>query len=404
MKLKSNIIIFFISFFFLFLFIDIGEAFAEEAGRNIVAQIINKFKEQNAAWHAPIKDAATHLFYLILFLEFAWSSIKAALHQMSTQDFFINLIMITISGCFFIAVINNYQEWSNAIVNGLNGIINDNIGNDYQADEPFNIALDIYGNINKITSSMTGIDYIATLLACYLCMMVIMIIFALITAKVIVVHCEVLIGMLGSMLLLPFGASQLFKEFAINSMKYILSVGFKLFILNLIIAVSFTFIKGITFSKTGLLFECIALVGFSMVLLCLVFTLPDTIASLVSSAHGTSGGMLQAINTVMNTITAGAAVAGTTIHATTAPAKGTGKAGFQIAAARNLARESMMEKGADGKYTDASKWNNLSKFGKTKATFGTWNEARKQANANNSTIYKEIKNNQIMLQNTRAYA
>lgn len=368
----------------------------------MVAQIVNKFKEQNAVWHTPIKEAATHLFYLILFLEFAWSSIKAAFQQMSIQDFFINLIMITLSGCFFIAVINHYQEWSHAIVNGLNGIINDNISRDFQADDPFNIALDIYDNVIKTTTGMKGMDYLASLLACFLCLLIIMVIFALITAKVIIVYCEVLIGMLGCILLLPFGASQLFKEFAINSMKYILSVGFKLFMLNLINAVSFTFVKEFTFTQEGLLGQCIALVGFSLVLLCLVFTLPDTIASLVSSAHGTSGSMLQALNTVMNTVTAGAAVTATAIQATKATGGGIVKPGFQIAAARNLARESMMEKDKDGNYTDATKWNNLSKFGKTKATFGTWNEARKQANANHSTIYRELKNNEISLRNLRS--
>lgn len=72
--------------------------------------MINKFKGQNAAWYNPLKAFATDLFFVILLFEFVWTSVKAALQQMETKDYLINFTMIIVSGIFFLAVINNYQE------------------------------------------------------------------------------------------------------------------------------------------------------------------------------------------------------------------------------------------------------------------------------------------------------
>lgn len=300
----------------------------------------------------------------------------AALQQMETADYLRNFVKIVFFGLIFLAIINNYQEWSNSIVNGLGSIINKHMGSEFRSDDPFETALTIYDNIIKITAPMKGLDYIATVLACYLCLLIIMIIFALITAKVIVIKCEILIGLLGGLLLIPFGASSMFKEFAINSMKYVLSVGFKLFMMNLIIAISFTFVKDFSFTKNGLLLQCLILVGFCAVLLCIVFTLPDTIASLVSSAHGSSGNMLQALNTVANTATAAAAGA---MAITSIPGK---IAGGAVDTARGGKEVWDTFKGAKGK----GAWDTTKNLGKEALAL------RDQAKLNNSSIGKELLN------------
>ena len=338
--------------------------------------MINKFKGQNAAWYNPVKAFATDLFFVILLFEFVWTSIMAALQQMETADYLRNFVKIVFFGLIFLAIINNYQEWSNSIINGLGSIINKHMGSEYQADDPFNVALTLYDNMQKITAPMKGLDYIATVLACYLCMLIIMIIFALITAKVIVINCEILIGLLGGLLLIPFGASSMFKEFAINSMKYVLSVGFKLFMMNLIIAISFTFVKDFSFSEEYLLSDCLILIGFSIVLLCISFTLPDTIASLVSSAHGSSGNMLQALSTVANATTAAAAGA---MAITSIPGK---IAGGAVDTARGGKEVWDTFKNAKGKGV----WDTTKNLGKEALAL------RDQAKLNNSSIGKELLN------------
>ncbi len=398
-------IIFFIIVCILFINIDIS--FAEEASeidKGIISDIVRTFKEETDKWYDKIVSGARYMFSLALFFELAWASGKAALQQMSIQDYFINFVQVILAASFFWAVINHYQEWSQALVFGLQkfaGTLTTVYAND---DNPFIIASQFYDLIEKKIDGLGIMSSAGLIIGLFIAGFIITICFSLITAKMIVIKCEVLVGMLASVLLIPFGASQTFKEFAINAIKYALSVGFKLFVLQLIIGVGYGFMDKLAQNFDPTLYNIFIVIAFSLVLLCLVFTLPDTIASLISSAHGTSGNMLMAMNTVMNTISAAAHVAGPPLNATKATGMGIVKAPFQFAAAKSLARDSMLEMDSSNNYTDTSKWNDLSKFGKTKAIYGVWNEARKQANANNSTIYKEIKNNQIMLQNARAYA
>lgn len=358
------------------MFIDVDNIFANEVGKNIVAEMINKFKEQSSAWYNPIQAFASDLFFIVLLFEFVWTSYNAAMQQMETADYLRNFLRILVVGLIFLAIIKNYQEWASAIINGLNSIISNHIGNEYMVDDPFNIALTLYGNMMEITKEMKGLDFLATVLATYFCMLIIMIIFALITAKVIVIHCEVLIGLLGGLVLIPMGASNLSREFAINSLKNILAVGVQLFMMNLIIAISFTFVKDFSFTQKGLLFQCLTLIGFSVILLCISFVLPDKVASLVSSASNSSGNMLQAINTVANTATA--AIVGA-MAATSAPGKAVGGTVDTVRAGKELGNIFKDAKGG-------GVWDTSKNLGKEALAL------RDQAKLNNSSIGKELLN------------
>ena len=58
--------------------------------------------------------------------------------------------------------------------------------------------------------------------------------FALMTAQIVMIKCEAYIAMNAAVLLLGFGGSSLLKEYAINTMRYALSVAFKLFVMQLV--------------------------------------------------------------------------------------------------------------------------------------------------------------------------
>lgn len=384
--------------------INIDISFAEQTSdidREIISDIVRTFKDETDKWYDKIVDGAKYLFSLIIFFELAWTSTKAALQQMSMQDYFINFVMVTLSACFFLAVINNYQEWSQALVFGLQKFAGTLTTVYTNEDNPFVVASKFFELIDKKFDGLGILSDAGLILGLVLAGFIMTVCFGLITAKMIVIKCEVLVGMLAALLLIPFGASQTFKEYAINALKYGLSVGFKLFVMQLIIGVGYGFLSKLLIDFSVSTYNVFMVISFALILLCLVFTLPDTIASLVSSAHGTSGNILMALNTVMNTIKAGATATKTSIKTASAPAIGIGKGIMQGMAAKKLAYESMLGKDDNDKYTDSSKWDGMTKYGKSKATFGVWNEARKQANANHSTIYREIKNNQLALRQLR---
>lgn len=361
------------------LLFDIDVSFAENEtsaiDTSIVSQIVTEFKEQTDKWYDKLKTVASNLFFMILLFEFLWTSAKAALQQMETKDYLINFTMIIVSGLFFLAVINNYQEWSQAIIFGLQKVAGNLTPTYTNEDNPFRVAIIFFEIIEK---QIKVLDWTAVAMALGLLItgLIVGICFALVTAKMIVIKCEVMVGLLAGMLLIPLGASQMFREYAINTIRYAVSVGFKLFTMQLIITVGYGFMDKLALgfeAKFNIMLICIS---FALILLCIVFTLPDTIASLVSSAHGSSGNMLQALNTVANTVTATAAGA---MALASAPGKIVGGAIDTARGGKELWNTFKDAKG--GGVWDTTK--NLAKEGLA---------LRDQAKLNNSSIGKELIN------------
>lgn len=300
------------------------------------------------------------------------------------RQLLLNIVQIVFFGVMFLMFIKNYQEWTNLIINGLSNNAVDLIGGKFRADNPFQIGLDMYDKINEIAKNSDWDVKIPL----WLCSLLIVIIFALIASRVIVIHCEILVGLLACSLIVPFGASQTFREYAINAIRYIVSIGFKLFTMTLICGIGYTLFEYVDFGNQGELRDCLILIASSMVLLAVVFTLPDTIASLISSAHGTAGGMLQAYNTVANATATGLKVGSKTLGTAKGSVGGVYKGTMQGIGAYKLAKE-----------TAGDKWNGMSKGAKAWNMAKSWNSAREQASMNRSPIHKEMKN---MLASARA--
>lgn len=142
---------------------------------------------------------------------------------------------------------------------------------------------------------------------------IICIILDLISAIVIITTCEFYIVANVGILLIALAGSQYFKEYAINVMKYIISVALKLFVLQLVVNIGFTLLTmasieqatagGVKVIQYQQLF---VIVGQGIILLALAMSLPQTCAGILSGA--TIGGG----NPLMSAVraTGGAAMAG----------------------------------------------------------------------------------------------
>lgn len=177
--------------------------------------------------------------------------------------------------------------------------------------------------------------------------------FCLITAQVIFVKCEAYIAMLAACILVGFGASSFMRDYAINVLKYILAVAFKLFVMQLIIGIGYSFMKEAISPKADLATICI-IIGVAIVLLALVKQLPDTVAGIIQGSHVSSGQALTSTVTAMGAglmgagIAMGAGVANVGRAAQAAKAEGAqGIRGIMKGTASNLwsaTRESMHNK------------------------------------------------------------
>jgi type IV secretion system protein TrbL len=399
MQTKSSTIIFFIIIIFLCSCILANEAFAVD--ETSIMQIVNKFNEESSRWYSKFKVVATDLLYMVITFQICRTSINAALQSTNTQEYLGQIIWVFLLGMVFLLIIENYQDWTRMVVNGLNNIAVSAVGNiNFNPDKPFLAGLEITKIINNTAKDMSW-EKTAIVIVMYISAFIIMIIFSLITARTIVIKCELFIGVTASVILIPLGASDLFRGKAINAIEYAVAVGFKIFTLTLICGIGFTLFQNFQFNDDNHIETCLILIGVSMVLLSVTFTLPETVSSLVSHANGTAGGMLQAFNTVANTVTAAAAVAGTAYNMAKGGIGGAARGIDNVVSSKNLAKESLMGKGADDKWTDASKWQNLGKFGQAKETFRNFNASRQQAKINHSTIAQEAKNNINLIRQAR---
>ena len=135
---------------------------------------------------------------------------------------------------------------------------------------------------------------------------IVIVCFCLITAQVIFIKCEAYIAMLAACILVGFGASSFLRDYAVNVLKYILAVAFKLFVMQLVIGIGYSFMKDAISPKADLPTICI-LIGVSIVLYALVKQLPDTVAGIIQGSHVSSG---QALTSTVMAIGAGMMGAG----------------------------------------------------------------------------------------------
>lgn len=198
----------------------------------------------------------------------------------------------------------------------------------------------------------------ASLLLSYLAALFIVIIcFCQITAQVIFIKCEAYVAMLAACILVGFGASSLMRNYATNVLRYIMAVAFKLFVMQLVIAIGYSFMKEAITPKADFAMACVT-IGVSIVLLALVKQLPDTIAGIIQGSHTTSGQALTSTVTAMGAglvglgMAAGAGVANVGRAAQAARAQGAeGVGGVVAGTASNLwsaSREAMRNRDPSG--------------------------------------------------------
>ncbi len=254
---------------------------------DIVTRIINEFKTQADSWYSAAQKAAVQLFLLIAIFEVAYIGVMSAIGKDELPQTIQKFVLMILATSFFYACVNNYQEWTIYLIRQFQEIAGDMVHLESNSSNPFQIGLDLLKKINQRIENLSWTE-MGIMIAMYLAGFIILICFSLITAKIIVIKCEAIIAMMAALLLLPLGASQLFREYAINTLRYIFSVVFKLFSLQLVIGVGFGFIDTFRFSEVDMSTIAVIL-GFSIVLLAVSNTIPDTVGSIINGSHIGSG-------------------------------------------------------------------------------------------------------------------
>ena len=263
------------------------QAFA--ADEDFVSRLVREFYNKTSAWEPTLKRYALIVFRWLVILEVCFLGIKAALNRDQLGDILKQFVMLLLMAGFFLAVINYYQEWSWNLINGLGAIGKELTPGGYSSESPFLTGMQLVKLVLDKLSIWSPGNSIALLIAA----LVIIVCFALISAQVVFIKCEAMISMAVALILVAFGGSSFLKDYAVNAIRYVLAVAFKLFVMQLVLGVGIAFIEGFS-TSTAELQDIFVVIGASVVLLALVKSLPDVCAGIINGSHVSSGAALTA--------------------------------------------------------------------------------------------------------------
>ncbi len=161
--------------------------------------------------------------------------------------------------------------------------------------------------------------------------------------------------MCASSVLLGLGATSFLRDYAINALRYVFAVAFKLMTMELVMGVGINFIMKLKMVETVTWGEIGVTLCFCVIFYCLVKTLPDVVAGIIQGSHVSSGQALTSTVMAMGAglagvgMAAGSGVANIGRAAQAAKAQGAeGVGGMVRGTASNLwnaSREANHEKG-----------------------------------------------------------
>ncbi len=284
-------------------------AHAQTAGSTIDA-VLGDYQSSSQAWQSTISSWATGLFWLLALVELLWMGIRLVLRGADFGEFVSDLVQFILFVGFFYAILLNGFNWLTDIVQwfrhagaavaaGPGGSAN--ISPAAVLDDAVRIVSTLWNRTNWTTP---GYDFEVVMIG----------IAVLLTLGVVTAYmCEALIEsylvISAGIIFLGFGGSRWTKEFAVKVLNYAISIGAKLFFLQLIVALGMQFINQYTTNPPNDAPGFAELVGVLVTLLAMVIMIPSMIQSLVNGASFSSGGALMGAVGTAAAATAGGAAA-----------------------------------------------------------------------------------------------
>jgi len=263
--------------------------------KDTITQINDQFKAKASIYGTVLEQYAKKLFYWCLILEIVLLGAKVALNRAELADIIAQFIMTLLFAGFCFAVITHYQEWTRQIIEGLSNYANEASGTNLTLS-PMDTGLKIARKIVDQVSGWKPIDSLTYIIVG----LVVLACFCLMAARILVVKCESYIAMSAAILLLGFGGTSLLKEYAINTMRYALSVAFKLFVMQLVMGVGLSFITDLGMTGSTDFFDLFMLIACAVILLVIMNTIPEIVAGIINGSHvGTGAGMRAAVTGAM---------------------------------------------------------------------------------------------------------
>ena len=268
-------------------------AVAQNNPDNILDGIIERYRQATATWTPIIKSSATTLFWSLAFFEISYTGINTLLNEGTDARAFISALTRRVLFIGFFWNILAYSDtWCKAIVDSFRQIGADaNVESggltNISPSEIFDTGLDLGIKIAGSASALSPVDSIGLVFSS----LVVFICLALISAFLLVALVEMYIALNAGILILGFGATRFTNDYALKFLAYVVSVGVKLFIMQLLVGIGENFIREMAGNVGELTYaQILIVIGASIVLMILVKTIPDILQGVINGANFSTGG------------------------------------------------------------------------------------------------------------------
>jgi type IV secretion system protein TrbL len=256
---------------------------------NVLDQIVTEFKTRAAGWEGTLRSFAMATFGILATIELAWAAIRLAFRGSDVSEWLAEIVNQILFLGFFLALLENSVTWGQAIVNSFRQAASAAGGGGIAPSDVFAAGV----KIASMVLSQMSIWHPEASAGLMVAGIVIEVCFALMAAFMVLALVESFLIISMGVLFMAFGGTQWTKDLAISTVRYTLSVGAKLFVLQLLVSIGSSLIQSWANSFTDVTDASLCiLVGCSIVMLALVKVLPETMQRIVNGSSMASGSAL----------------------------------------------------------------------------------------------------------------
>jgi type IV secretion system protein TrbL len=270
-------------------FILVAAVPAHAQSVNVLDQIVTEFKIRAAGWESTLRSFAIGTFGILATIELAWAAIRLAFRRSDVSEWLAEIVNQILFLGFFLALLENSVTWGQAIVNSFRQAASAAGGGGIAPSDVFAAGV----KIASMVLSQMSIWHPEASAGLMVAGIVIEICFALMAAFMMLALVESFLIISMGVLFMAFGGTRWTKDFAISTVRYTVSVGAKLFVLQLLVSIGASLIQTWANSFTYVTDASLCiLVCCSIVMLALVKVLPETMQSIVNGSSMASGSAL----------------------------------------------------------------------------------------------------------------
>ena len=270
----------------------------------VLDTIVQQFQAQAAGWAATLTSLAQNTFFILATIELAWAGFRLAFRQADLSEWLAELVNQILFLGFFLAMLQNANTWGTAIVNSFRQAGRAAGGTAVDPSEVFTAGISVAQKVSAQMSFWSPAASTALLIAA----IIIVLCFAYIAACMVVTLVQSYICVAAGIINMAFGGSRWTKDIAIATIRYTVSVGAKLMMLQLLVSIGQNLISSWAngfnqVDNSGLFL----IIGASCVLAAIVKTVPDEFQRVVGGASLSSGSALVGTAAAVGAGVAGAA-------------------------------------------------------------------------------------------------